>query len=109
MTYNTRPTTYNPTVPTIAGSGVNTPGTLLKFDVTPYVRETLANDPLKKLSLRFFTATPQTVAVGSANAYGTARPYIVFETTDGPDIVVNRPTATRRTFPPARACCSTRP
>ncbi len=92
MTYNSRPTTYNTGVPTISATGADTPGTLLKFDVTPYVRETLANDPLKKLSLRLFTATPQTVTVGSAYAYGAARPYIVFETTDGPDIAVNRPT-----------------
>lgn len=93
MTYNTRPTTYNATAPTITGTGVNTPGTLLQFDVTPYVRETLANDPLKKLSLRFFTSTLQTVAVGSANAYGAARPYIVFETTNAPDIAVVTPLA----------------
>lgn len=92
MTYNTRPTTYNPAVPTLTGSGVNTPGTRLRFDVTSYVRETLANDPLKKLGLRFSTSTLQTIALGSLNAYGDARPYIVFETTDAPDIAVNSPT-----------------
>ncbi|CAM2867236.1 LamG-like jellyroll fold domain-containing protein [Rariglobus hedericola] len=93
MTYNTRPTSYNAGVPTLTDSGVNTPGTLLQFDVTSYVRETLANDSLKKMSLRFFTATQQTVTVGSANAYGSARPYIVFETTNAPDIAVISPTA----------------
>ncbi len=93
MTYNTRPTSYNTSVPTLTDSGVNTPGTLLQFDVTSYVRETLANDPLKKVSLRFFTATPQMVAVGSANAYGGARPYIVFETTNAPNITVTSPTS----------------
>ncbi len=93
MTYNTRPTAYSSTAPTITGSGVNTPGTLLQFDVTPFVRETLASDPFKKLGLRLFTGTPQNVVVGSASAYGAARPYIVFETTNGPDITVNRPTA----------------
>jgi hypothetical protein len=93
MTYNTRPTTYNSKVPTLTGSGVNNPGTLLQIDVTSYVRETLANDPLKKLSLRLFTVTLQTIAIGSANAYGGARPYIVFETTNAPDIAVLSPTA----------------
>lgn len=92
MTYNTRPTTYSTTAPTISGSGVNTPGTLLQFDVTPFVRETLAGDPLKKLGLRFFTGTPQTVAISSSKSFGASRPYIVFETTNGPDITVNRPT-----------------
>lgn len=93
MTYNTRPTTYNANVSTITASGVNTPGTLLQLDVTSFVRETLANDPLKKLSVRLFTATPQTLAIGSANAYGSARPYIVFETTNAPDIAVASPLA----------------
>lgn len=93
LTYNTRPTTYGTGAPTITGTGVNTPGTLLRFDVTPFVRETLANDPNKKLGLRFFTSTLQTVAVGSGNAYGAARPYIVFETTNAPEIAVNSPTA----------------
>lgn len=91
MTYNTRATAFNAGVPTLTDSGVNNPGTLLQFDVTSYVRETLANDPLKKMGLRLFTATPQTVAVGSANAYGSARPYIVFETTDAPHIAVSSP------------------
>jgi hypothetical protein len=93
MTYNTRPTTYNTSAPTLTATGVNTPGTLLQLDVTSYVRATLANDPLKKLSVRLFTSTLQTVAVGSANAYGAARPYIVFETTNAPDIAVNSPLA----------------
>jgi hypothetical protein len=93
MSYNTRPVNYNPAVPTLTAAGVNTPGTLLRFDVTSCVRETLAHDPFKKLSLRLFTETVQTVAFGSANAYGGARPYILFETTNAPDIAVNSPAA----------------
>lgn len=93
MTYATRPTSYHPGAPTLTGSGSNTPGSLLQFDVTPFVRETLANDPLRKLGLRFFTTTPQTIAVGAANAYGAARPYIVFETSDAPRIEVQSPLA----------------
>jgi hypothetical protein len=91
VNYGTRPTVYNTGVPVLTASGVNTAGTLLRFDVTGYVRETLAHDSFKKLSLRLFTQSPQVVAVGSANAFGSARPYILFETTDGPDIAVNTP------------------
>ena len=93
MTYNTRPTSYVAGQPTLNATGVNTAGTFLQFDVTSYVRETLANDPLKKMSLRFFTVTSQTVNVASGMAYGNARPYVVIETTDAPAIAVNSPTS----------------
>jgi|GEM_PF-1479346 len=91
MSYNTRPTSYNPNVPTLTATGTDTPGTWLQLDVTSFVRETLAHDPLKKLGVRFFTQSNQTVATGSQFAFGGAQPYLVFETTDGPDIAVNSP------------------
>ena len=93
MYYNTRPTAYNPNVPTINATGTPTPGTFLQLDVTSFVRETLASDPSKKMSIRFFTVTPQVVVTGSRNAFGGARPYLVFEASDAPKIVVNSPTA----------------
>ena len=94
MTYNTRPTSYNANVGTLSATGTDTAGTQLQMDVTSFVRETLANDPLKKMSLRLFTVTPQVVVVGSNNAYAGARPYLVFQTTNAPDIAINSPTAT---------------
>ncbi len=91
MTYNTRPTSYNTNVPTLNATGSDTPGTLLQFDVTSYVRETLASDPAKKMSLRFFTQTPLTVVTASENGYGGSRPYVLFETSDAPSITVAAP------------------
>ena len=91
MTYNTRPTSYNTNVPTLNASGSDTPGTFLQFDVTGFVRETLANDPAKKMSLRFFSQTPLTVATASQNGFGGSRPYVLFETSDAPGITVNSP------------------
>ena len=93
MTYNTRLTSYNANAGTLTATGTDTAGTQLQMDVTSFVRETLANDPQKKMSLRLFTATPQVVVIGSMNAYAGARPYLVFETTNAPDIAINAPTA----------------
>ena len=91
MTYNTRPTSYNTNVPTLNATGSDTPGTLLQFDVTSYVRETLANDPAKKMSVRFFTQTQLTVVTASENGFGASRPYVLFETSDAPSIAVTAP------------------
>ncbi len=91
MTYDTRPTSYNPNVPTVIGQGSDTAGTYLQFDVTSFVRETLLHDPAKLMSIRFFTGTPQTVATGTLRAFGGAVPYLVLETTNAPRIDINAP------------------
>lgn len=93
MTYNTRPTGYNVNVTALNATGSDTPGTLLQFDVTSYVRETLTNDAAKKMSVRFFTQTPLTVALASQYGFGGSRPYVLFETSDAPSITVNSPLA----------------
>ena len=96
MTYNTRPTTYDANVPTLTATGTDTPGTLLQVDVTPYVKEVIknnfANFPSKKMGIRFFTGTAQTVYTGSLNSFGNAIPYMVIQTTNAPNITVNSPT-----------------
>jgi hypothetical protein len=91
MTYNTRPTTYDPTVPTLTATGTNTPGTLLSFDVTSYVKRALTFSD-KKLGIRFFTGTKgQIVYTGTLNSYGNSIPYITVQATNAPNIVVNSP------------------
>ena len=92
MIYNNRPTTYDTNVPTLTGSGSDTPGTLLQFDVTSYVNEVMSNFPDKQMGIRFFTGTPQTVAFGSLNSFGASIPYLVIQSTNAPKIVVNSPT-----------------
>ena len=92
MTYNTRPTTYDPNVGTLTASGTDTPGTYLQIDVTPFVTEVLNNFADKQMGLRLFTGTPQTVTVGSLNSFGSSIPYLVIQTSNAPKIVVNSPT-----------------
>ena len=91
-TYNTRPTAYDPNVPTVTGTGTDTPGTYLQFDVTSFVHEALTNFPDKLMGIRFFTGTPQNVAVAGLHAFGAAIPYLVIQTSNAPSIVVNSPT-----------------
>ena len=92
LNYNNRPTTYDTNVPTLTGSGTDTPGTLLQFDVTSYVNEVMTNFPGRQMGIRFFTGTPQTLAVGSLNSFGGSIPYLIIQTTNAPNITVNSPT-----------------
>lgn len=91
LTYNNRPTTYNPRMPALAVSGYPEPYTLLEMDVTPFVRETLANDPEKLMSLQLFTKSYKTTYLGSRRSYGAARPRLIFETSDAPVITILSP------------------
>jgi hypothetical protein len=93
MTYNTRPTTYDPNVTALDATGTDTPGTYLQIDVTSYVNEVLANFPDKLMGIRLFTGTAQTVDIGSLNSYGSSIPYLVIQTSNAPNIVVNSPKA----------------
>ena len=92
MTYATRPTSYDLNVPTLTASGYDTPGTLLKMDVTSYVQEVVNNFPSKQMGIRFFSTASQTIAVGSLHAFGGAIPYLVIESTNAPMIAINSPT-----------------
>lgn len=91
LTYNSRPTTYDTSVPTLTGTGTDTAGTLIQFDVTSYVKQALTFSG-KKMGVRFFTRTPQSISVGSLRSFGGSIPYMVVQTTDAPSIVFNSPT-----------------
>ena len=90
-TYTTRPTTYDPNVPTLTATGRDTPGTYLQIDVTSFVNEVLANFSDKLMGIRLFTGTSQTVDVGSLNSFGSSMPFLVIQTSNAPKIVVNSP------------------
>ena len=96
LTYNTRPTAYDTNVPVLTATGTDTPGTWIQMDVTPYVQEVIANGfakfPSKKMGLRLFTGTIQTVELGSLNSFGNTVPYITIQTTNAPNITVVSPT-----------------
>ena len=92
LTYNTRPTTLNPSVSTIPATTFPVAGTILEIDVTPFLLETLANDVAKKLTIRLATATQQKIVFGSRHSFGDAKPRLVFESTDAPAITFTTPT-----------------
>ena len=91
VTYSTRPTSYDTNVPTLTATGMDMPGTLLQLDVTSYVREVLSNFSSKQMGIRFFSTSPQAVYVGSLNSFGGAIPYLVVQTSNAPNIVINSP------------------
>ncbi|MEI6168204.1 MAG: DUF2341 domain-containing protein [bacterium] len=92
MVYTNRPTLYNPTTSTLWAASEPVAGSVLELDVTPYVAETLANDPAKLMSLHVFTKTPRGVSFGSRRSYGLAKPRLVLETSDAPSISITSPT-----------------
>ena len=90
LCYDNKPAD-NPSIPPVSSLTAPVAGTPLNLDVTPFVVETLAHDPAKKLGLRLFTQAPQQIEISSQHAYGTAQPRLVIETTDAPAIVITSP------------------
>ncbi len=92
ITYNTRPTALNAAVSAIRATTFPVAGTIMELDVTPFLRETLANDASKKMTIRLSTATQQKIVFASRHSFGTARPRLVIESTDAPAITLTSPT-----------------
>ena len=93
LNYSTRPTVYNPNVPTLSVDRFPMGEGILEMDVTPFVTETLAHDPAKLMSLRLFTTSTSTVWIGSRRGYGVVKPRLIIEASDAPAINVSSPLA----------------
>jgi len=82
------PQTYASSFPVAYGT--------IEIDVTPQVRATLTNDPVKKLGLRLYTTRTSgfgsEVRIATRYASGNARPRLVIETTNAPAITITSPT-----------------
>lgn len=94
MSWASRPLDNSAFQPIAADGFAAALGTV-EFDLLPFVEETLANDPAKKVSLRISTNKSSSfgnwVQVSSRFAVGDARPRLLIETTDAPVIVLNSP------------------
>ncbi len=91
--------TFPPDEPGIEPASMSTlarPYEYVEFDVTDHVLRALENNPSQKITFRFFSTTQagfgNEVHFVTRNASGNARPRLIIETSDAPDIDVQTPT-----------------
>lgn len=91
--------TFPPDEPGIEPASMSTearPYSTVEFDVTDHVLRALENNPSQKITFRFFSSTlagfGSEVHFVTRNASGNARPRLIIETSDAPNIEIVTPT-----------------